>query len=222
MGRWVDEERGVGNPSYDFDGGGIRCLAPLIKLSKCTLALACDFGVPLSRLRCQAPCSIYERARPKQVSASVSARKVKNRPGSRASSAWHLLKSSGFQVQYEVKGVMPVGLSDEQWEDLIRLLRMLPEEGIRAVQAFAEELARRETAVQEARAPYVAPAEVEEGKAHPDEPEPRAISPPATPEQALDLISSGPPGFLPGELDQLLADIEHIREMELDSPCQPT
>jgi len=127
------------------------------------------------------------------------------------------LKSRGFQVQYGAKGVMPVGLSDEQWEDLIRLLRVLPEEEIRAVQAFAEGLARRETAVQEARAPYVAPAEVEKGKVHSDEPEPWAISPPATPEQALDFISSGPPGFLPGELDQLLADIDHIREMELDN-----
>ena len=116
---------------------------------------------------------------------------------------------------------MPVGLSDEQWEDLIRLLRTLSEEGIRAVQAFAEELARRKTAVQETRAPYVAPAEVEEGKAHPDEREPWAISPPATPEQSLGFLVSGPPGFLPGELGQLLADIEHIREMELDSPCQP-
>jgi hypothetical protein len=112
---------------------------------------------------------------------------------------------------------MPVGLSDEQWEDLIRLLRVLPEEGIRAVEAFAEELARRATAVQEARAPYVAPAEVEEGKAHLDGLEPRAIIPPATPEQALDFFASGPPGFLPGELDQLLADIDHIRKMELDN-----
>ena len=117
---------------------------------------------------------------------------------------------------------MPVGLSDEQWEDLIRLLRVLPEEEVRAVQAFAEELARRKTAVQEARAPYVAPAEVEEGKAHPDKREPRAIPPPATPEECLEFFASGPPGFLPGELDQLLADIEHIREMELDDPCQPT
>ena len=117
---------------------------------------------------------------------------------------------------------MPVGLSDDQWKDLIRLLRTLTEEEIRAVQAFAEELARRDTAVQEARAPYIAPAEVEAGKAHPDEPERWAISPPATPEQALDFFSSGPPGFLPGELDQLLADIDHIREMELDDPCQPT
>ena len=111
---------------------------------------------------------------------------------------------------------MPVGLSDEQWEDLIRLLRSLSEEEIRAVQAFAEELAQRDTAVQEARAPYVAPAEVEAGKAHPDEPERWAISPPATPEHSLDFLASGPPGFLPGELDQLLANIERIREMELD------
>ena len=111
---------------------------------------------------------------------------------------------------------MPVGLSDEQWEDLIRLLRMLSEEEVRAVQAFAEELARRDTAVHEARAPYVAPAEVEEGKAHPDEPERWAMSLPATPEECLEFFASGPPGFLPGELDQLLADIDHIRERELD------
>ena len=106
--------------------------------------------------------------------------------------------------------MVPVGLSDEQWEDLIRLLRTLSEEGIRAVQAFAEELARRETAIQEARARYIAPAEVEEGRVQSDEPEPWAISPPATPEESLDFIFSGPPGFLPGELDQFLADIDHI------------
>jgi hypothetical protein len=117
---------------------------------------------------------------------------------------------------------MPVGLSDEQWEDVIRLLRTLTEEEIRAVQAFAEELARRDTAVQEARAPYIAPAEVKERKAQPHEPEPWAISPPATPEESLDFFVSGPPGFLPGELDQLLADIEHTREMELDILCQST
>ena len=110
-----------------------------------------------------------------------------------------------------------MGLSDDQWKDLIRLLRTLTEEEVRAVQAFAEELARRDTAVHEARAPYIAPAEVEEGKAQPDEPEPWAISPPATPEESLGFFASGPPGFLPGELDQLLADIDHIREMELDN-----
>ena len=45
---------------------------------------------------------------------------------------------------------------------------------------------------------------------------------PATAESALEFLASGPPGFLPGELDQLLADIEHLREMELDSPRQTT
>jgi len=37
--------------------------------------------------------------------------------------------------------------------------------------------------------------------------------------ESLDFLASGPPGFLPGELDQLLADIDLIREMELDKPC---
>ena len=44
---------------------------------------------------------------------------------------------------------------------------------------------------------------------------------PMTVEEVLDFLASGPPGFAPGELDDLLADIESTREMELDTICQP-
>ena len=35
----------------------------------------------------------------------------------------------------------------------------------------------------------------------------------------FDPLDASSPGFLPGELDQLLADIDHVREME--TPCRP-
>ena len=44
----------------------------------------------------------------------------------------------------------------------------------------------------------------------------------STPEESLDFLASGPPGFLPGDLDQLLADSESARKLELEAPCQPT
>ncbi len=37
-------------------------------------------------------------------------------------------------------------------------------------------------------------------------------------EELLDFLAFCPPGFLPGELDRLLTDIEHVREMELGVP----
>jgi hypothetical protein len=117
---------------------------------------------------------------------------------------------------------MAVGTNNERREDLIRCLRALSEEGIAAVQAFVEELARREVAVQEAQALYAVRAETPEEMVHPDRPERQTLPQLATAEECLDFLASGPPGFLPGELDQLLADIEHIREMELDTPGQPT
>jgi hypothetical protein len=120
------------------------------------------------------------------------------------------------------KGVMAVGTNDERWEDLIRRLRALSEDKLAAVRAFVEELARHERAVQDAQAPYAVRARAAEETVRPDEPERQTVPQLATVEKCLDFLAFGPPGFLPGELDQLLADIEHMREMELDTPCQPT
>ena len=117
---------------------------------------------------------------------------------------------------------MTVGTNNERWEDLIRRLRALSEEEIAAVWAFVEELARHEVSVQEAQPPYALRARTAEETVRPDEQERQTLSQLTTAEECLDFLASGPPGFLPGELDQLLADIEHIREMELDTPCQPT
>jgi hypothetical protein len=116
--------------------------------------------------------------------------------------------------------VMAVSESTGRWEDLIRLLRTLSEEEVAAVQALVEEVARRRAAVQEARTSYVLPTETAKEAAYPDE---RGHPPTlnlSTPEESLDFLASGPPGFLPGELDQLLADIEYARKMELEAPCQ--
>jgi hypothetical protein len=117
---------------------------------------------------------------------------------------------------------MAVGTNDERWEDLIRRLRALSEDELAAVRAFVEELTRREVAVQDAQAPYAVRARTAEETVRPDEPERQTVPKLATAEECLDFLAFGPPGFLPGELDQLLADIEHMREMELDTPCQPT
>lgn len=118
--------------------------------------------------------------------------------------------------------MMAVSESTGRWEDLIRLLRTLSEEEIAAVQAFVEEVARRRAAVQEARTSYVLPTETAKEAAYPDEREHPPTLNLSTPEESLDFLASGPPGFLPGELDQLLADIEYARQMELEAPCQPT
>ena len=106
----------------------------------------------------------------------------------------------------------------ERWEDVIRLLHALSEEDIAAVRTLAEELAQRKGAMREARAAYVTPVEIVEDTIRPAEQEHQ----PATLEEALDFLASGPAGFLPGELDQLLADIEQARDIELEIPCQPT
>jgi hypothetical protein len=115
-----------------------------------------------------------------------------------------------------------MGESTGPWEDLICLLQALSEDEVAAARTFIEELARREAGLQEARVPYVVPAEATEGTVRPDEREHQAMTQLATPEELLDFLASGPPGFLPGELDRLLAEIKHARAMELADLCQPT
>jgi len=115
-----------------------------------------------------------------------------------------------------------VGKNSGQLDDLIRLLRTLPEEEIAAVRVFVEGLVQRGVTVKETPASYVVPITMLEELAHPGEHECLTVSGPMTFDEALDLLASGPPGFLPGELDDLLADIEQSREMELEDPWQPT
>ncbi len=129
--------------------------------------------------------------------------------------------------------MIAVDKSTDQWEDLIRLLRTLSEEEIAAVQTVVEGLARRKVAVREAQVPYVVPVEAVEEVVHSTLPpqDSRAALlecvgiwefEPGEFDEILGFLASGPPGFLPGELDCLLADIEHAREIELETPCQPT
>ena len=112
---------------------------------------------------------------------------------------------------------MALNESTDRWEDLVRLLQTLSEEEVAAVQAFTERLARHEVAVQEAHAPYIVltATGVETSS---DKPEHWTALQLATPVELLDFLASSAPGFLPGELDQLLADIEYAREIELETP----
>jgi hypothetical protein len=121
-----------------------------------------------------------------------------------------------------MEGVIAVGKKSAQLDDLIRLLRTLPEEEIAAVRAFVERLVQRQAAVKETPASYVVPVTMLEELAHPGEHKCLTVSGPMTCDEALNLLASDLPGFLPGELDDLLADIEQSREMELEDPWQPT
>jgi len=116
---------------------------------------------------------------------------------------------------------MAMSESSDRLENLIRLLRALPEDEIAAVQTFVEGLARRQVAVQETRAPYIVSTGTMGVMTCLDEREYQIMPRLVNPDELLDLLASGPPGFLPGELDSLLVDIEHTREMELETPCQP-
>lgn len=115
---------------------------------------------------------------------------------------------------------MVMSENSDRLENFIRLLRTLPEDEIAAVQTFVEGLARRQVAVQETRAPYTVSTGTVGVMTCFDakyQTMPRLVNP----DELLDLLVSGPPGFLPGELDCLLADIEHTRGMELEASCQP-
>ena len=113
---------------------------------------------------------------------------------------------------------MAVSESSDRLEDLIHLLRTLSEGEIAAVQIFAEELAQREVAVREAQAAYVVPARTAEEAVRLYERDHLAMPRLTNSEELLDFLAFGPPGFLSGELDRLLTDIEHMREMELEIP----
>jgi len=109
-----------------------------------------------------------------------------------------------------------VGENTDRWEDLVRLLQTLSEEELAAVHNFVEKLTSHKMAVQEAHAPYVVPTATDV-ETSPDKIEHWTSLELATPDELLDFLASGAPGFLSGELDQLLADIEQTREMELET-----
>jgi len=107
-----------------------------------------------------------------------------------------------------MEGVIAVGKNSALLDDLIRLLRMLPEEEIAAVHAFVERLVQRETTVKETLASYVVSAEVAENT---------GLQLPLSrgSREAL-LECMGLWKFEPGELDEILADLEESRLMELE------
>jgi len=114
--------------------------------------------------------------------------------------------------------VIIVGENTDRWEDLVRLLQTLSEEELAAVHNFVEKLTSDKMAVQEAHAPYVV-LTATDVETSPDKIEHWTSLELATPDELLDFLASSAPGFLPGELDQLLADIEQAREMELETLC---
>lgn len=101
-----------------------------------------------------------------------------------------------------------MGKNSDPLDDLIRLLRTLPEEEIAAVRVFVEGLVQRETTVKEALASYIVSAEAAEN-AGPQLPLSRGSR-----EALLECI--GLWKFEPGELDEILADLEESRLMELE------
>lgn len=103
---------------------------------------------------------------------------------------------------------MAVGKHSNQLDDLIRLLRTLPEEEIAAVRVFVEGLVQRGATVKETLAPYAVSAEVA-GNTGPRLPLSRGSR-----EALLECI--GLWKFEPGELDEILADLEESRLMELE------
>jgi hypothetical protein len=105
------------------------------------------------------------------------------------------------------KGVMAVGESTERLENLIRLLRTLSREEVAAVWHFVEELVQRRVVLKDIRAPYVTPTETAEETIY--------RTPPQGSREAL-LECLGTWEFEPGELDEILADIERARMMELE------
>ena len=112
------------------------------------------------------------------------------------------MKSISFQVQYEAKGVMAVGESMERLENLVRLLRTLSDEEVAAVWRFVEELLRHRAELKETQAPYVAPVKTAGEMNH--------RTPPRGSREAL-LECLGTWAFDPGELDEIMADIEQVR-----------
>jgi hypothetical protein len=103
----------------------------------------------------------------------------------------------------------------------------LSEEEVAAVWSFAKDLTQREVAIQEvvikeAQAPYGVLTGIAEEAICTDEEERQTTPQLATPDELLNFLAFGPPGFLPGELDLLMADVEHARDMELEALCQAT
>jgi hypothetical protein len=102
---------------------------------------------------------------------------------------------------------MAVGESTERLENLIRLLRTLSREEVAAVCHFVEGLVQHRAILKDIQAPYVASAETAEATIY--------RTPPQGSGEAL-LECLGTWEFEPGELDEILADIERARMMELE------
>ena len=107
-----------------------------------------------------------------------------------------------------MEGVIAVGKNSAQLDDLIRLLRTLPEEEVAAVYAFVERLVQRKTAMKETLAPYIVSTEVAENTG--------LRSPLSRGSREALLECMGLWKFEPGELDEILADLEESRLMELE------
>jgi hypothetical protein len=98
--------------------------------------------------------------------------------------------------------VVAVGESMERLENLVRLLHTLSDEEIAAAWRFVEGLVRHRAELKETQAPYVAPAKTAEEAIH--------RTPPRGSREAL-VECLGTWAFDPGELDEILADIEQVR-----------
>jgi len=98
--------------------------------------------------------------------------------------------------------VIAVGESMERLENLVRLLRTLSDEEIAAVWRFVEGLVRHSAELKETQAPYAAPVKTAEEAIH--------RTPPQGSREAL-IECLGIWAFDPGELDEILADIERVR-----------
>ena len=96
---------------------------------------------------------------------------------------------------------MAVGESAERLENLVRLLRTLSDEEIAAVWRFVKGLVRHRAELKETQAPYAAPVKTAEEMVH--------RTPPRGSREAL-LECLGTWTFDPGELDEIMADIEQV------------
>lgn len=117
--------------------------------------------------------------------------------------------------------------STDRWEYLIRLLRALADGHNATVATFSQELDERpvtaqKTMVKEPQPAYRIPTKTREKVVCTDKEKHQIVSRLVTPDELLDFLALGPPGFLPGELERLMADIDYVREMELSVTCQPT
>ncbi len=116
--------------------------------------------------------------------------------------------------------MITVDKSTDRWTYLTRLLRALANGDNATVTAVSQELNERptttqKTIVKEPQPTYRILSKTGEKVVYTDEKEYQVVSQLVAPDELLDFLASGPPGFLPDELERLMADIDHAREMEL-------